>query len=93
MEYFFGLFFPAFLFVSVLRLFKIKWPLALLFLGTLSVAYVYLFNLIYCKFDDEFCKPDALSAVGYIFHWLYIVSMASFLELLLLKVFKVNSGG
>jgi len=76
---------PVIIIVSLLRLFKVKWPLALLIILGFSVISTYIVNFTYCEILKTKCESDALNAVGHLIHWLIVSVIASVLDFTLFK--------
>jgi hypothetical protein len=87
MDLFLTLGIPAIIVTVLLRLFKLKWPFALLIIFGLSALSTYTVNFIYCELLNTKCELDALNAVGYFFHWASVSFTASILDFSLYKLF------
>jgi hypothetical protein len=86
MDLFLTLALPIIIIVGFLRLFKLKWPIALLILISLSAFSTFMVNFTYCEILETKCESDALNAVGYFFHWLIVSAIASALDFSIYKL-------
>jgi hypothetical protein len=62
--------------------FNIKLPINLLVILALAITSTFSINYIYCDLLQTECKPDALSAVGYIFHSILVFISSTLLVVL-----------
>lgn len=86
MDLFFTLALPVIIIVGLLRLFRVKWPVALLIIFGLTAFFTFMVNFTYCEILETKCEPDALNAVGYFFHWLIVSATASIVDFLIYKL-------
>jgi hypothetical protein len=77
---------PVVTIVVVIRLIKLRWPSALLAVFGLSAVSTFIVDYVFCNILERSCEPDALSAVGYFFHWLIVSGLASIADFFIYKV-------
>ncbi|WP_042150783.1 MULTISPECIES: hypothetical protein [unclassified Pseudoalteromonas] len=87
MDLFFTLALPVIVIVGLLRLFRVKWPVALLSIFGLAAFSTFIVNFTFCEILETQCEPHGLNVIGYFFHWLIVATIASVLDLLYYKVF------
>lgn len=68
---------PVLTILSIVISLKLKELFSLLLIFALGVASPFIVDFVYCSVLNNKCKPDALSAVGFLFHAMYVVVISS----------------
>jgi hypothetical protein len=87
MELFLVLGLPIVVIVALLRLLKLKWPIACLIIPCFAALATFIVNFTFCELLKTKCEPHGLNAVGYFFHWLVVSGVASTLDFCVYKMF------
>ncbi|WMN62056.1 hypothetical protein NI389_19860 (plasmid) [Pseudoalteromonas xiamenensis] len=88
MDLFFTLALPIIIIIGLLRVFKVKWPIALLIVFGLAAFSTFIVNFTFCEILKTKCEPHGLNVIGYFFHWLLVSSIASALDFMFYKMFN-----
>jgi len=68
---------PVFIILSIIIQLKLRGLFSYLIILAMGGLAPFIVDFIYCSVLDNECKPDALSALGIIFHSFYIIIICS----------------
>lgn len=72
----------------MLDAFSIRLPTYLIVILALAISSTFSINYIYCDLLQTKCEPEALAAIGYIFHFILVFIFSTLLAVFFNKLFK-----